>query len=133
MEISMLSILDPILPEGSLEAMSWPVPGILRLNNVELTIEAQSHHIVANARSSTIHDHRVKAIKTQNGKEITRLDQVLIDVNLLDGSLFKLNTNSFFNEFDISLLHVRGHMGANDGDVRVVGDTSKERLHGIED
>ncbi len=133
MEIGMLSILDPILPEGSLKTVSGPVPGILRLNNVELAIEAQSHHIVTNARSSTIHNHRVKAIETKHRKEITRLDQILININLLDGSLFELNTKSLFDEFDVSLLHVGGHMRADDGNVRVVSDSTEERFHGIKD
>lgn len=42
-EASILSLLHPVGIEGSLEVGSWPVPDILALNDVQLSIEAESH------------------------------------------------------------------------------------------
>ena len=41
MEASFLCLFDPVSPEGTLEAVGWPVPGILGLNDVELAVETE--------------------------------------------------------------------------------------------
>lgn len=45
-EGGIFSLLDPVSPLGPLEAMSWPIPCVLRLNNVKFTIKAESHSVM---------------------------------------------------------------------------------------
>ena len=71
MEASIFSLLDPISPKSALKTGSWPVPGILRLDDVELTVESKSHGRVANVGASTIHDDWIEAIKSHDGDEVT--------------------------------------------------------------
>ena len=132
MEVSMLSVLDPVLPEGSLESVGWPVPSILRLNNVEASVESESHNVVTDTGSSSVHDHRVKTIKTHHRKKVTGLDKVLIDINRLDWSFLKLDTNGFLDELNVSLLHIGWDMRSNYWNMRFVSDSTKESLHGVE-
>ena len=46
-EAGILSLLDPVGPLGSLKAVSWPVPSILGLNDVKLSIKAEGHDVMA--------------------------------------------------------------------------------------
>ena len=46
-EAGILSLLNPVGPFGSLKAVSWPVPSILGLNDVKLSIEAEGHDVMA--------------------------------------------------------------------------------------
>jgi hypothetical protein len=48
MEVSIFSLFDPVGPESALKTVSWPIPGVLGFNNVELTIKTKSHRVVAN-------------------------------------------------------------------------------------
>lgn len=133
MEVSILSLLDPVSPLGSLETVSGPVPGILRLNNVELTVEAKGHHVVTNLGASAVHDHRVETVKTHDSEEVTGLDGVGVDIDDLSGAHLQLNTEGLSDEFNVSLFHVRGHVRSNNGDVGVIRDATDEGLESGEE
>jgi len=70
-EVGIFSLLEPVGPLCALKTVSWPIPGVLGLNNIELAIKAESHHVVSNSRASTIHDHWVQTIKSHNSEEVT--------------------------------------------------------------
>jgi hypothetical protein len=76
MEAGILGILNPVGPLGPLQAMGWPIPSILGLNNVELPVKSESHGGVANVGACAIHDDRVEAVETEDCQEITRLDKI---------------------------------------------------------
>ena len=133
MEGGLLSLLDPVGPEGSLKTVSWPVPGILGLNNVKFAFEAKGDGVVTDSGTSSVHDHRVKTIESQNTEEVTRLDSIWVNLDLLDGTLLKFNSNSLLEELDVGLLHVGRHVGADDGPLGVVGDSTNEGLEGGEE
>lgn len=88
MEVGILSLFNPISPFSLLETMSRPIPSILRLYDIKLTIETKSHNRVSRMRTSSVHNDLVKSIKTHNSDVITRLDKRGIKVNLYDFSLF---------------------------------------------
>jgi len=62
MEVSILSLLDPVSPLSALQTVSGPVPSILGLYDVKFTIKAEGHDIVSDSRTCSIHDHRVETI-----------------------------------------------------------------------
>ena len=46
-EVGILSLEDPVFPLGALEAVSGPVPGILRLADVKFAVESERNHRVS--------------------------------------------------------------------------------------
>lgn len=62
MEVSIFSLFNPISPLCLLETMGRPVPGILGLNNIKLTIETQGHDRVSGVRASSVHDDLVETV-----------------------------------------------------------------------
>jgi len=127
-EACFFSLPDPVGPLGSLQTFSWPIPSILRLNNVELTIETKSHGRMTNMRASSIHDNRVKSIQAEDCYEVTRLDQIWVDLNFLSGSLLKVQTHCRRKEFDVGVFHVGRHMRSNNGQLGVIGESTDEAL-----
>lgn len=70
-EVSVICILQPVSPFGSLETVGWPIPGVLRLDDIEFAIKAEGHDVMADLGSSSIHDDLVKAVKAHNTEEVT--------------------------------------------------------------
>jgi len=70
-EVTVLSILNPLREKGSLNSVSRPVPGILTLNNVKFSINSLGHNGMSRMRSSAVHDHWVKTIESQNSQIVT--------------------------------------------------------------
>jgi len=62
MEVSIFCLLNPFSPLGLLETVGRPVPGILGLNDIKLTIETQSHDRVSGVRASSVHDNLVETV-----------------------------------------------------------------------
>ena len=133
MEVSVLGVLNPVSPLGALETVSGPVPSILRLDNVKLTIEAEGHDVVTNARASAVHDHWVETVKAHDSEEVTGLNEIRIDINNLSFTLLKLDTESLLDELNVGLFHVRWNVRANDRDMGVIRDATNKCLHGVEE
>ena len=83
---------------------------------------------MADTGTGTVHDHRVKTVEAHDAEEITRLDQVRINGDLLSRALLKLDTQGLLDEFDVGLFHIRWHMRADDGPAWVVSDATNESL-----
>jgi len=130
-EACVLSLLDPVSPDGALQVMSGPVPSILRFNNVELAIEAQSHYVMATVSTGTVHDNLVETIESHNAKQVTILNEGRIVVNFGGGTLLQVVLHGLFQELDVGVLHVLRHVGTNDWQVRVGANTSEESLCGV--
>lgn len=58
---------------------------------------------MADTGTGTVHDHRVKTVEAHDAEEITRLDQVRINGDLLSRALLKLDTQGLLDEFDVGL------------------------------
>ena len=132
MEVSILGPLDPVFPLSSLETMSWPVPGILGFDDVELTIEAEGHGVVTNLGAGTVHDHWVQTIESHDTEEVTRLDKIWVDIDDLGLTLNKVDSSLLREEFNVGLFHVFRNMGTDVRKVWVSAKTTNEGLHGVE-
>ena len=80
-------------------------------------------------RACTVHDHWVKTVKSQDSEEVTRLDGVGVNFDLLGRALDKCNILCLLDPLEVGLLHIGRHVGADVGKVRVVRDASDEGLH----
>jgi len=83
-EVAVLSILEPLRPFSSLDVLFRPIPGILTFDNVEFSIESESHGRVSCVGSRAVHNHRIKTVQSINSNEVSRLYKVRIDFNFLD-------------------------------------------------
>jgi hypothetical protein len=81
---------------------------------------------VSDCGASTVHNDWIETVESENGDEITRLNERLINGNFLDISHFHIPANSIIQEFNIGLLHVSGNMGGNVFSVGVRTKTTKE-------
>lgn len=132
MEVSLLGLSDPVSPFGSLKTVSGPIPGILRLNDVELAIEAKSHDIVSNVGSGSVHDHGVKTVKSHDSEEVTRLNKIGVNGNILNLTLNEIDSSLFAEELNVGLFHIGGHMRSDNRQVWFIAETSKESFHCVE-
>jgi len=114
MEVSVLSLSNPVSPLGPLETVGRPVPSILRFDDVEFSIKSKGHDRVSRVGSSAIHDNLVQSIQTHDSDVITRLDQRGVNVNLLYGSHLHGVLDSIFKELNVSFLHILGYVGTQD-------------------
>jgi hypothetical protein len=126
-------LLDPGLVGGPLDTGGGPVPSILCLNDVESLIEPKSHSAVSATGSGTVHDHRVKTIKTHDHKEVTGMNLGFRHVNFIDGSGFNFEAHTSFDEVDIGLFHVGRSVAANPWNIRVKRQSTDESLKSVED
>jgi len=60
--------------------------------------------------SSSIHDQRIKTIKSQHSEVVTRLDETLIDFNFLYLSLLKFPVDAPLQELLVGIFHVLWHL-----------------------
>ena len=84
-------------------------------------------------RASGPHDHWIESIKSHDSDVITRLDQTLIDLNLLSLSLGEVHMSSPLQKFKVSLLHVLWDARLEERDLTVNPQTSDESLQSLEE
>jgi hypothetical protein len=65
-EIGIASPNLPVRPLVSLNALVRPIPAILRFNNIEFTIESESHYRMTCMGSRAVHNDGVNTIKASN-------------------------------------------------------------------
>lgn len=75
-EASFIGLLEPGLDWCSLDTSGWPVPCVLRFNDVEgfaaiLLVEPHGHDAMSSMTASSPHDHWVKSIWAHDQEEIT--------------------------------------------------------------
>jgi len=109
-----------------------PVPSILGLADVQLSIESHSHDTVASVGSSSNHDKGVESIESSDSKEVARLDQGLINRDLMSFPLLQSPLHVILDEDLVLLDHVFGYMRSNDGQVRVKANASTESHNPLE-
>ena len=73
MEVSIFRPLDPLLERSALDVVLRPVPTVLTLNNVELTLDPQGCGRVARVGTSSVHNDLVESVKAIDSKEVSRL------------------------------------------------------------
>ena len=105
-EVAVLGKLDPVLEQGSLDSLHWPIPGILTLHNIELALHSECHDGVTGMRASSIHYHWVQTIETEHSEVITGLDQVFVNNNFLGLSFLEVPVDAPLQEFFIGLFHI---------------------------
>ena len=126
-----LGLLDPLLVRSLLDTGCWPVPGVLRLSDIEslstiLFSEPHCHDAVGAVTSSTPHDKWVKSIWAEDCEEVTRFDKALIDVNIVCLTALNLESHRLLDEFDVRLCHVGWNMGTDDWNSWMVGKSTDE-------
>ena len=82
--------------------------------------------------ASSPHDHWIESIQSHDGDVITRLDQTLIDLNLLSLSLGEVHVSSPLQKFKISLFHVLWDVWLEERDLAVKPQTTHKSLQGLE-
>mmetsp|Transcript_11008 Transcript_11008/g.7668 ORF Transcript_11008/g.7668 Transcript_11008/m.7668 type:complete len:219 (+) Transcript_11008:898-1554(+) len=80
--------------------------------------------------TSTPHNNRIKTIKSHNSEEVTRVDSVRINLNLLDLSLNKFIIHTSLQESNILFLHVLRNRGTEESFARIGSQTTNECLKG---
>ena len=81
MEAGVLGLFEPGRPWGSLDVWCWPVPGVLRFNNVHLAVNLESHDGVASMGTSSVHDDWVKTVESHDSEIVSRLDGGWVDLD----------------------------------------------------
>lgn len=84
-------------------------------------------------RASAPHDDFVKTVKSDDCDEVSVVNLVLSEEDLLSLSLLHLPAHSVLKELDVGSLHVSGNVRSNDGPSGVRGEGSHEELKGVED
>lgn len=135
LEVSVVSPLDPIGEGVHLETFSWPVPGSLGFSDVQFTIDPESHGRVTSMRTSTPFDDLIKTIKSGDGEEISRVNQVVVkfDDNIRVGSLFPLVTCGILDESDVFMDLEFGWLGSKEGEFGVKTKSTKEEENSLEE
>jgi len=132
METSVFGLLDPVSPFSSLKVWSRPIPSILWLNNVELVIlHSHGHDIVSNSSTSSIHDDLIKTIKSHDSKEISRLDEVRVNLNFLSFSWLHIPSNGFFDECYVCILLIFWHVASKVWLIWISSETSNEAFKSV--
>ena len=80
MEVRVSGIFNPVLELIPLDSLDRPVPGILTLDDIEFSIESESHGGVRVVAASAVHDQRVQSVEADDGEVVSTLDQVLVDL-----------------------------------------------------
>ena len=83
-------------------------------------------------RASGPHDHWIESIQSHDSDIITRLDQALIDLNLLSLSLGKVHVSSPLQKFKVSLFHVLRDVWLEKRDPTVKPHASDESLQSLD-
>jgi len=136
MEVSVLGPLSPVGPGSALKTVSGPIPAILRLNDVELSIEPECHDGVTSMRARSVHNDRINSIEASNGEEITRLDEVgVILINIVLGfSDSQVVAHKLGKELNVGSFHVvRDVRAVNGVSVGVGTEATIESKGGVVD
>lgn len=136
-ETGFFSELNPIVELVSLDSISWPVPSGLRFDNVEffnaILFDPHGHGAMVNVTAGSVELHWSLTIESENGEEITRLDESLVWNNLVDLSLLNLPSDGPVKELDGSLSHVLWHLWLEELDLSMEASATSESLNGMED
>jgi len=132
-EASILSLLDPGLERSSLDSSSWPIPSVLRLDNVEFVVEPHSHGAVGANGASSPHDHWVKTVESHDEEEVSGFDEALINIHCVGSSLWDSDTHASLDELKVGSLHVWWGVRADDWQVWVVRETTDEQDKSLQD
>ena len=82
--------------------------------------------------ASSPHDHWIESIQSHDGNVITRLDQTLIDLNLLSLSFGEVHMSSPLQKFKVGLFHVLWDVWLEKRDLAVKPQASDESLQSLE-
>jgi hypothetical protein len=110
MEVGIFGLLNPVSPLGLLETVSRPVPSILGLDDVKLTIKTHSHDRMSRVRSSSVHNDLVETIQTHYCKVISRFNESRVNFHLFNSTLLHRILDSVSQKFNVSFFHVLGNM-----------------------
>jgi hypothetical protein len=133
METSISGPFNPLLVGVHLDTSSGPVPTGLGFSNVEFSIDTESHGTVTNVTSRTVADNGIKTIESDNGQEITRVDEGFIEFNndILRSNLPSV-VHGITNEFDVLSFHERSGLASEERNVGVEAQTTDEEPKGLE-
>lgn len=124
---------NPFSVGSSLDSGSWPIPGVLGLKDVELRSVPHGHDAMGSDGASSVHDHWVETVQSENEEEISRFDLFLIDVDHVDLSLWEGDAHSLLDELDIGFLHVLGRVGSDDWNEWMVRESTSEKQDCLEE
>lgn len=124
--ITVKSPLFPSLPRVSLNAMLWPVPAILTLNNAHNSINLKDHSWVSSMRASSILNDLVNTIKSCNCKEVSRFDFIIWKIDKMRLSFFPSKSSSCFYKINVQLLLIFWWFCTKKGDFRGSAQSSQK-------
>jgi len=134
LETSISSPFNPILVGVHLDTSSGPVPTRLGFSNVEFSIDTESHGTVTDVTSTAVADNGVKTIESDNGQEITRLNEGFIKFNNnILGSNLPSVVHGFLEEFDVLSFHERSGLASEERNVGVKTQTTNEEPERLEE
>jgi len=85
-------------------------------------------------RSSSVHDEWVETIESEDGKEISRLDQTLVNFNYLGGSFFKFPSHGVSEPLNVSINHILGDVRSfNWSSIGIGGKSTNEAEESFEE
>lgn len=125
-------MLDPFVVRGTLNTCSWPVPSILRLNDVEFSVETESLNAVSTMGACAVHDHRVETIKTHNQEKVTTLNVISWYVYLVNWSLLNFDAHASLNEIDVGFFHIWRSVASDVWNKGMITNSSNECFQSVE-
>jgi len=128
MEVAFFGPCHPLFEWGSLNSVNWPVPSILTLNNVELSVESMGHDSMTGVRSSSIHDQWVKTIESHDSEVVSRFDLRVINLNFLSISFLEVVVSGPPQEFNIGVLHIFWNLWLEEWNGALCSKSSNEGL-----